>query len=310
MKKIIFSLLLIALTVGPAFSSWTSVVVDPAVNNSSSSADDAYPCIAVDASGDIHVVYFDFTGINDSTPKTSFKYAKIHDSSTTIGTIESVFNTGRKATLKLDSTGALHTAYYDYTNKKVKYAKYNGSSWTTAVVDDAKFPVANRDYVSLGLDSSNQPHIGYYSSQTNGTILTNYLKYAYYDGSWHTSTLITDITGNHTGYERALVMDSADHPYLIYSEDSALKCIKNTGSGWQIQTIENVYPNRIFATRDSSNNIYVSYYDQTNSLGKVAKYNGSSWVITELTGNAAGIAGPIAINPATGYPAIESYYDC
>ncbi len=188
----------------PLNASWTSSTVDSSVGNSGTAADDAYPAIGVDASGDIHIVYFDFTGINDSpTPKSKFKYAKIHNSSKTISTIESSFNTGRKAVLKIDGAGAIHTAYYDYTNSNLKYAKYNGSSWTTTVVDGAltNYGVMG-DYMSLFLDGSNQPHIGYFT--TSGSPMTaSILKYAYYDGSWHTSTLISDTSGKHTGYHRA-----------------------------------------------------------------------------------------------------------
>ena len=136
-KKSVIIPVFIALAVLPLNASWTSSTADPSVGNSYTSADDAYPAIGVDASGDIHIVYFDFTGIGDSTPKSKFKYAKIHNSSATVSTIESVFNVGRKAVLKIDGAGAIHTAYYDYTNNNLKYAKYNGSSWTTTVVDGA-----------------------------------------------------------------------------------------------------------------------------------------------------------------------------
>ena len=290
----------------PLNASWTSSTVDSSVGNSGTAADDAYPAIGVDASGDIHIVYFDFTGINDSpTPKSKFKYAKIHNSSKTISTIESSFNTGRKAVLKIDGAGAIHTAYYDYTNSNLKYAKYNGSSWTTTVVDGAltNYGVMG-DYMSLFLDGSNQPHIGYFT--TSGSPMTaSILKYAYYDGSWHTSTLISDTSGKHTGYHRALVMDGGGHPYIVFSDDGNLKCIKNLGAGWQTETIENVGPGDLFAAIDASGNIYVSYHDQQNNLGKVAKYNGSSWEVTTLSGSATGAYGPIEINPLTGYPEIK-----
>ncbi len=304
-KKALIIPLFITLAALPLNASWTSSTVDSSVGNSGTTADDAYPAIGVDASGDIHIVYFDFTGINDSTQKSKFKYAKIHNSSATVSTIESVFNVGRKAVLKIDGAGAVHTAYYDYTNKNLKYAKYNGSSWTTTVVDGAltNYGVTG-DYMSLFLDGSNQPHIAYFT--TSGTPMTaSILKYAYYDGSWHTSPLISDTSGKHTGYHRALVMDGAGHPYIIFSDDENLKCIKNLGAGWQTETIENVGPGDLFAAIDASGNIYVSYHDLQNSLGKVAKYNGSSWAITTLTGSATGAYGPIAINPLTGYPEIK-----
>ncbi len=302
--------LLLSLLVLPVFSYWNVTEVDPAVGNSYSSSDDAYPAVAVDASGNIHIVYFDFTGLNDTPRKSAFKYAKISGGSTTISTIESGFNVGRKASLKIGSDDSLHIAYFDYTNNKVKYAKYNGSSWTISVVDDASSLPASNDYIALDLDRFNNPHIAYYLNKYVSGVRTYYLKYGYNDGIWHTSELVSATT-NQVGTQRAIVIDALDQPNIFYSEWSwlngtgSLKCKKNTGSysspAWQTETIESIVPGRIFAAKTKAPDaVHVSYSDGAY-LYKVAKYTGS-WTITNVDGE-----GPMAIDPTTNYPAIECF---
>jgi hypothetical protein len=76
--------------------------------------------------------------------------------------------------LALDSLGNPNITYYDATNKHLKYAYWNGSTWIAATLDTATQVGL---YSSLALSSQNYPYITY-SDDQNGN-----LKFAYWSGT-------------------------------------------------------------------------------------------------------------------------------
>jgi hypothetical protein len=76
----------------------------------------------------------------------------------TNATVDSTPSVGHYTSLELDSQGNRHIAYIDNWNNKVKYAVWNGLSWSIEIVDETwDIPSG----VSLGLDASDKPHISY-----------------------------------------------------------------------------------------------------------------------------------------------------
>ena len=88
---------------------------------------------------------------------------------------------------------------------------FNSSSteaqWDTVRVDGASGNVGM--YTSIVLDSNNNPHISYYDN-TNGD-----LKYAYYDGQWHSETI--DSSGD-VGLSNSLALDGSGNPHISYQD--------------------------------------------------------------------------------------------
>jgi hypothetical protein len=65
---------------------------------------------------------------------------------------------GLSTSLALDGSGQPHISYHDLSNRDLKYAAWDGSSWQIETVDrvgDVGF------HTSLALDGSGQPHISY-----------------------------------------------------------------------------------------------------------------------------------------------------
>jgi hypothetical protein len=79
---------------------------------------------------------------------------------------------GEYSSLALDSADRPHISYLDYTNKDLKYAAWNGSSWDIQTVD-SDGDVG--EFTSLALDSSDRPHISYFDDTNRD------LKYAWYE---------------------------------------------------------------------------------------------------------------------------------
>jgi hypothetical protein len=123
--------------------------------------------------------------------------------------------TGRDATLVLDSAGRPHIGYRGYVtgegNNRIRYAFKDTGGWHLQSVDQ---PVGyDGGNISLALDASEAPHLGYYDD-TIGR-----LRYAYWDaGSWHMQTV--DDVGT-VGQHPSLALDSRWNPHLAYDDVTA-----------------------------------------------------------------------------------------
>ena len=181
---------------------------------------------------------------------------------------------GTYASLALDAAGRPRIAYI---GGGVRYAAYDGASWSIETVDPAGAagtslqldaagrphisyvgaaglsyafydgaawsialvdPAAVNDYTSLDLDSLGRPHIAY--------LATYDLRYAYLDGSaWITET-VYKANGTMAGYP-SLALDSTDLPHIGYAVTScAHYCYPtliyawNDGSSWNDQSVDPV----------------------------------------------------------------------
>ncbi|MEI7481806.1 MAG: FlgD immunoglobulin-like domain containing protein [Elusimicrobiota bacterium] len=177
------------------------------------------------------------------------------------------------------------------------------AGWSIQTVDST----GEGEYLSIALDSSNNPHISYYDGyhSANGD-----LKYAKWTGSaWSVQTV--DSVG-WAGYYTSIALDSGNNPHISYYDvtNGDLKYAKWTGSAWSIQTIDSVGDVGTYTSiaLDSGNNPHISYYDVANGDLKYAKWTGTSW--STQTVDSIGNVGQytsIALDPSNN-PNI-SYYD-
>jgi len=157
-----------------------------------------HTAIAIDSDGNKHISYYE----ND--PNYDLKYAFISDGSTTTEAVDTVGNVGLYTSIALDGQGNPHISYIDATNNNLKYAYYNGTSWTLETIGGAV-----QAATSIEVDASGAAHIAYCGS--------SYLKYAVQvsTGWW-----IENITpGNFDGTPNgaSLVLDRNGNPHISYT---------------------------------------------------------------------------------------------
>jgi hypothetical protein len=125
----------------------------------------AYPSLAVAPDGRLHASYYaKFDWGEDGGG--SLRHAILQDGSWTVETVDgSVYETssdiGRFTSIRADSLGGLHVAYWDVGNKDLKYATLppgQGQSWQIEIVVDADEVCGASD---LKLDSLDKVSIGY-----------------------------------------------------------------------------------------------------------------------------------------------------
>lgn len=149
--------------------------------------------------------------------------------------------------------------------------------WQLEVIDSI-----NTNGTSISIDSSNNPHIAYGTS--------NGVKYAYSDGeSWYDEVVFED--SYKWADEISLVLDSSGNPHiafdLLWGYPYLSICLMYAfwdGSAWQATCIDddgNVGRHPSIAL-DSSDNAHIVYKGPGISGVKYAHWNGSSWIVESL----------------------------
>jgi len=136
----------------------------------------------------------------------------------------------------------------------VTYLHKVESEWSFEIINEEEI----LEYVSIAIDSYNNPHIAYYMFDNINTDDWNDLKYAYNPGSeWIVETV--DSYGV-VGKFCSIGVDSNNIPHISYYNQSAgsLKYAVRQTTYWETLTIANK-GSASSITIDSKNNIHISY---------------------------------------------------
>ena len=152
-------------------------------------------------------------------------------SSWTNVTIDSNGSVGRHTSLAVDSQDNIHISYFDDTNDKLKYARFDGNQWnhTTVAGSAADSNVGMDDYgmySSIALNSSDGVHIAYYD-ESNGALnlAVKYGNPSHVSTDWQHTVVDGSDSLNQVGRPLSLAIDSGDKIHFAYknSSDASLK---------------------------------------------------------------------------------------
>jgi chitodextrinase len=211
---------------------------------------------------------------------------------------------GRYASLAKDAAGRPCIAYYDETNGDLKYASWNGSSWTVVTVVSTGNVGA---YASLAFDPAGRPCIAFYSS---GTAMDLSLA-RFWGSSWTVSAV--DTAGN-VGMYASLAVSSIGVFHIAYYDatNGDLKYARSVGSGWSISAVDTAgdVGRHCRLALDSQGTAHVVYYDNTNFDLKYARFNGAAWQVETVDGAGGAMVGE-ASSIAAGADGVihAAYYD-
>jgi hypothetical protein len=141
----------------------------------------------------------------------SLKHSYYDGSSWHTEIVETGADLGYHTSIAIDSRDKPHISYHydnhDTWDCRLKYARYDGTSWHVETVDNSR---GTGKHTSLALDAADRPHISYNED------LTLCLKYAYFDGSrWQIEVVDPDDVDHLT----SIALDGAGRPHISYCEE-------------------------------------------------------------------------------------------
>ena len=219
------------------------------------------------------------------------------DGTWTADTVASTGDVGFYNALAFDQAGLPSIAYSDNTNDDVRFAHFDGTHWTTSLVDGAKNVATGID---LAYDPSGKPAISY---GWNG------LKFAEWTGtSWSIQTVVKAAANDVTSLAYL-----GSTPYIALAAGSgrsgSLQLAYRTGGKWIVEVVEKAAAKYKSLAFDANGNPVIAYSDDLNSDGqldtlKVARKVAGKWTVSVLEtgvvgyGVYAGLAFDTAGNPA------------
>jgi len=210
--------------------------------------------------------------------------------------VDSGGDVGLYPSLALDAAGHPHISYLDWTNKVLKYAYYDGSSWLVEPVPGAGY--IGGGATSLVLDNQGWPHIAYCAGEEGYNYCIE-LRYAWRDvTTWYTDTVDGGSTiGDGSG--ASLVLDVAGQPHIAYNGCNGLCYASYDGTAWITQT---VMPSghgvgAISLVLDAAGRPHISY--AASFVLMYAHYDGTQWVFEEVAVMGQGCCTSLALDGAS-----------
>jgi hypothetical protein len=185
----------------------------------------------------------------------------------------------------LDSKQRPHIAYLDYGTGKLKYVRWNGSSWDKQTLQISAKEIAF--YTSIALDLRENPIISFYEYWGTGYDYLLNLRVATWTGQFWEVKTVDSTPGS--GKFNAIAADSAGMPHVAYAnvvtENSGLRYASWNGKAWDIEVLEGAAsPGAptlpVFSVTlllDKQDVPHISYTDVRSRLVKYATRRGGRW---------------------------------
>ena len=249
---------------GGSWSDWTVDSSNGQVGYGSS--------IAVDDNGDVHISYYD--ALNKD-----LKYAFFDGNNWTTTVIDGAGgeNMGLFSSIAIDRGDvAVGIVYFDDDNNSLKYAQYDDDSgWAHMTLLSGEVG----HWISFTFDSTGRPHIATRSLSSYSLI------YVTWDTDW--SYEVVDQNGDQGRYS-SIAVDSDDGVHISYYDhtNTNLKYAyldpDTVPLQWEIETVDDDFGTggagdlgkHSSIAIDSNDDIYISYYDETNTDLMIAGKNG------------------------------------
>ena len=223
--------------------------------------------LALDSLNLPHIAYV------EHWPAVDLVYAHWTGTEWQIETVDGNGSAGPYCSIAVDSSDNPHIAYMDIEESGLKYAHWDGDEWLFELIDTDGVGTDT----SLALDSNDRPHISYTNRDTAE------LKYTRWDGSeWLIETVDGD--GPFRTFT-SITLDSIGHPHIAYAYNNKgviyQKYAHWDGAEWRIERVDggvsSLVGGHCSIALDSTDQPYISYYNQLDAVLKCAHKEGLDW---------------------------------
>jgi len=240
-----------------------------------------FAALAIDAAGNIHVAYYDYT---HSALLYSYR-TKIEKRWFTTQVDRK--GAGTYVSLAVDANGQPHLAYNSPFEDGLHYATWNGQRWKRQIID----PEHINYYTSIRLDKEGHPRISYYLYHAPDRSYLLHLKFASFDGNdW---TIETVDKRAETGKFNSVAVDVRGYPHIAYSHVARgdLFYAAWDGTRWNFSDVDSRRTHNDYVgignsiALDSNGDSHIAYLDTTKNLVKYARLEDGRWqkeVVDEL----------------------------
>ena len=201
-----------------------------------------YVSLALDSSGNPHLVYEDIFG--DGNPYT-LRYAYYNGTTWQFTNLTTSYPGNPTGDNIIYCNLVLYQnqpriSFYNETSKDIDYMYYNGTNWISEIA------AQNGGYYnSLAVDSSGTPEISFYSISPDSGIGSLRFTKLTSQGTWQMQ--IVDNSADNTGEWNSLAIDSNGNPHISYIYgDGSLRYASWDGTAWEID-------GNVSSTNSSSN---------------------------------------------------------
>jgi len=250
------------------------------------------PAAVVDPSGNTHIAVYDNDNLvlRHLIVSSQGKFLKTEVVDTNCGVAP--------PSIAADPFGHIHIVYAssDSPTPKLRYAFFDGKSWTTQEIEDGG------SSASVTLDPSGLPHIA-------NIIPSGVLHHDYYDGT----TWVLETTGlNATGYGTSIALDNDGAVHVVFTDSTsrALWHAVKTGAGWNADQIASSPIYQLISPTlaiGPASDLHVLFLKNGEWEIDYASYSGATWSNEVVASNAN--EGSLAIDqqgaPKVSYTGID-----
>jgi hypothetical protein len=239
--------------------------------------------IALDSAGNPRIIYYAIDGETGQLGYTWWDGGQWQND-TLITSDDSI----AALSLALDGSNVPHASYYLNTDTSMHYAYLDGT-WQFETVESG-LRLEMGEIASLALDGAGQPHLLYLLDNT-------ILQHAYQEGEvWQTEPVAE---GGDPGRYSSIILDQAEHPHVIYTDQGRmqLRYAAWGGSAWQTRAVDQGDWDYAFdyagLALDGDGHPHVAYNKGSVFWGNelhYARWDGAAWQIQTLPSKDVGSA--------------------
>lgn len=217
-----------------------------------------YNSIAVGLDNNPIISFYEMVGA-DEKGWLRLRTASFNGSFWAVRTVDSTAGSGKFNSMATDSLGHPHIAYANvkYENATLRYASWDGETWTPQIIEGVGGTDYNSFSVALTLDRHDVPHIAYTD------INIGLVKYITPVGKTWKSEVVDSL--QKAGYpdRNGIALDDQGNPYISYYDSGLgqLKLAHRRNGVWVIEVVDTGFVGFTSSLQIQNDEVWVTYTD-------------------------------------------------